>query len=120
VKFYCTLITADPVSASASDDRHRALSSLPFLSVEDVRRRLGFLPLSFDREPAAVFKGCQPRLHIVEFRGRDHILLLRRQNLRDLLLRFCNAIRSLGWSEKTWPWCLAFSLLRLTFSKKLT
>src|SRR5438309_7755036 len=50
---------------------------------------------------ATVLKGRQTSLHIVKLRGRDNVLLTRRQNPGDLFLRLGDAIRCLRVGRKS-------------------
>src|SRR5581483_3607809 len=55
------------------------------------QRWLGVVPLVV--QAALVLDPRQPRLHLVELRARHHVLRLRRQDRRNLILHRCNAVR---------------------------
>src|SRR5437762_725640 len=85
------------------------VSRFPVATIRLIRRAtqrgLSFF-LVFDHL-ATVFEGREARLHLIEFRCRDYILIFRWQDLRDLLLRvldaiWCRGMRSKGLSQSAW------------------
>src|SRR6185437_7292416 len=72
-------------------------------------RRLAIL--FFVSDFATILDGCQARLHLIEFRGSDYVLVLRRKDLGDLVLGMLHAIWRCWMRRECLGQCAGFLLL---------
>src|SRR5207244_5980409 len=108
---YCTLITADPVAASASDDRHRCpyhpYRSYPLKTFAADSLSCHYL---FDREPGGGFQGLPAATsHRRIPRSRPHIAASPAESARSPAAILQCDPESGGGQRRLWPWCLASS-----------